>query len=284
MGTPIDDEQWRAVRVSLQRIGDRFADLAISAPDPAARVTGRWSVADVTAHVVNVAWLDVALLGAGAAPSPLADLTERLDDTTVDDINDLNDLMLTKLSEREPEVLTEMLRDHIASMLVSAEGWSGEQDLAWVGGSRLPVAGLFAHLQNELLLHGYDLGRATGQEWPMTPEEAAPFLEMFILGLARHRVGRLLEGGDRPRSRRITVEFRSEYTTPTTLVLHEGEVSAEPPAGTPDVRLAFDPLTMTMMMFGRVSKARALASGRLKVGGRRPWLLPIFLKTFRVPR
>jgi hypothetical protein len=39
----------------------------------------------------------------------------------------------------------------------------------------------------------------------------------------------------------------------------------------------------SLMMFGRVSKARAVLTRKVTVGGRRPWLLPVFLRTLRVP-
>jgi hypothetical protein len=32
-----------------------------------------------------------------------------------------------------------------------------------------------------------------------------------------------------------------------------------------------------------LSKPRALLTGRVRVGGRRPWLLPVFLRKVRVP-
>jgi uncharacterized protein (TIGR03083 family) len=279
---PIDQDSWLAVRTSLKQNGDRFADLVAAAPDPQAMATAHWSVADTAAHVLAVVWLDSALLP-GAVPLPIPGLPERLSATTVDGIHDLNERMLRHITERDPGALAAMVRDHIGLMLENSGDCAPDEPVAWVGGSRMPLAGLFAHLLNEVMLHGYDLGRATGRDWPMAPQDAAPFFEMFIAGLARFEVGHLLDGGDRPRKRRIAVEFRSDHTTAITLVLQEGRVTAEPPGGAADVRLTFDPVTMSMMMFGRVGKAKAVLGRKVKIGGPRPWLLPIFLKTFRVP-
>jgi len=93
----------------------------------------------------------------------------------------------------------------------------------------------------------------------------------------------LLDGSPPPRERRIAVEFRSAHTTPVTLVLRAGRVTAEEPGGDTDVRLRFDPATLNLMMFGRVSRARAAFTGKVVVRGRRPWLLPDFLRTVRLP-
>ncbi|MDL4820228.1 maleylpyruvate isomerase N-terminal domain-containing protein [Actinomadura opuntiae] len=283
MTASIGDEQWQALRRSLEEITERFTDLATSARSPGATAVGRWSAADVLAHAAGIAWMDAALLGADAPPLPVPDLLDRVRAANVDGINDLNDLVLAAVPERDPKALAGMLREHVAAMTAATAHSAAEDLVTWVGGSRLPVAGLFAHMQNELLLHGHDLSAATGRQWRADAAEAAPFFGMFIFGLARHGTGRLLDGGGRPRARRIAVEFRPEHTAPATLVLREGRVGLEPAGGVPDVRLTFDPLAMSMMMFGRVGRLRTVASGRLKVGGRRPWLLPVFLRTFRVP-
>lgn len=283
METVIDESQWQAVRTSVERTAQRFADLAAAIPEQGTMVTPRWSMADVVAHVVGVAWLDATLLRPDQVAMPVPDLLERLSASNVDGINDLNEVMLATLPLRDPKALAAILCQHVETMLAASRTRDPNEPMAWVGDSRVPLAGLFAHLQNEMLLHGYDLGRLGGQTWLMTSQDAAPFFDMFIMGLARHGAGHLLDGGDRPREKPIAVEFRSDYTTPGTLVLENGRVRAEPPGDAPDVRLTFDPLTMTMMMFGRVSKGRAVLSRKVKVGGRHPWLLPIFLKTFRVP-
>jgi putative sterol carrier protein len=93
----------------------------------------------------------------------------------------------------------------------------------------------------------------------------------------------LLDGGGPARERRIAVEFRSRHTAPVTLVLRDGLVSAEEPGGPTDVRVSFDPATLNLMLFGRISRVRAVLTGKVAVRGRRPWLLPAFLRTVRVP-
>jgi len=37
------------------------------------------------------------------------------------------------------------------------------------------------------------------------------------------------------------------------------------------------------MLFHRISKARAVLSGKLRISGPRPWLLPGFLRVVRAP-
>jgi len=58
---------------------------------------------------------------------------------------------------------------------------------------------------------------------------------------------------------------------------------AEDPGPRPDIRIRFDPATLNPMLFRRVSRLRAVATGRIVVRGRRPWLLPGFLRIVRMP-
>jgi hypothetical protein len=68
-----------------------------------------------------------------------------------------------------------------------------------------------------------------------------------------------------------------------TIVLRNGQVSVEEPGGPTDIQIFFDPPTFNQMMFHRVSKVRAALTGKVVVWGRRPWLLPTFLRTVRCP-
>ncbi|MEV7013061.1 maleylpyruvate isomerase family mycothiol-dependent enzyme [Streptosporangium sp. NPDC051022] len=283
MAAPITHDQWKTVRSSVRETGDRFAEMVSSAPDPRAEVTPGWSVAETAAHLTVVAWLYTSLLRPRDVPIPIPALEGRLGDITVDDIDSFNDLTLRDFAERDPRTLADLLRAHIDEVLRTTEDFEPSRPISWLGGSQVPVAGVLAHLLNELMIHGYDLARVLGRPWPMTPRDAAFFFELFMVGVVRHDSGRLLETGQPVSGRRIAVEFHSAYTTPVTLVLHHGKVTVEEPGPGPDVRLSFDPVTFNLMMFGRVSKPRALLSGKVTIRGRRPWLLPAFLRVVHMP-
>lgn len=153
--------------------------------------------------------------------------------------------------------------------------------MAGWGPGALP--GLLAHLVNELLLHGWDVARATRRRWTVPSRHAVLFHDLFLAGLVRHGYGHLLDGVDPPRRPRIVVRFASAYAAPMTLTLAAGQVRFAEPDERPDARVGFDPATLNLMMFGRISRARALLTGRVRVTGPRPWLLPDFLRVFRTP-
>ena len=283
MSATITAEQWAATRAAVRQIGDRFAALVDTA-EPGTMATADWSVADVAAHVVLVAWLDSLLLDPGVAPPPVPGLAEEIAATTVDTVDKLNDHCLRHFTERDPHRLAQLLRAEIDRLLLATADRDPEMPVTWLGGSRVPVGGLLAHLVNELLIHGRDVARATRSRWDMEPRDAATFLEMFVLGMVSQGIGRIQERAETPPDRRIAVEFRSKYTAPAVMVVRGSEVSIGEPGRDIDVRVSYDPVILNLMLFGRVSRARALLTGKvIVVGGRRPWLLPAFMRAVRFP-
>ncbi|WP_436493599.1 maleylpyruvate isomerase N-terminal domain-containing protein [Actinokineospora sp. HUAS TT18] len=263
------------VREVLPAVTARFADLVARAA-PGAPATAHWTAADTAAHVMAIATLYTAILAPGGAAA------DSVAGVTVDTVADLNDVTLRHYTERDPATLAAALRSAVDTILAVTEGTDHERPIPWLGDSRVPVAGVLAHLVNEMLVHGWDIARAIRAPWRIPPHEAATFFDRFLIGMIRNDVGGLLDGSS-PNDRRVAVAFRSRHTTPATLVLHHGRVHLADPSDPADVRLTFDPATLNLVLFGRVSRARAALTGKLIVTGPRPWRLPAFLRTVRLP-
>jgi len=283
MAAPVTEDQWNAVRESLRATCERFIALASSAPDAGTKATVKWSVADIAAHLAAVAWMDTTLLQVGADPFPMPGLAEGLAATAVDDVHGFNDVVMSYFPERDLSANLAILRHHIDLMLSASENRAPTETFAWLADAQLPLAGMLAHMINELLIHGNDIARAVKVPWTMPPADAALFFELFYLGLALGDPGRVLDGSKRPRKRRIAVELHSDYTTPITFVVQNGQLTTEPVGRGADAKVTFDPASLNMMLFGRISPLRAVMTRGLVVRGPRPWLLPAFLRTARAP-
>jgi hypothetical protein len=195
----------------------------------------------------------------------------------------LNDQVMSHFTERDTGQLLELLREQVSLMLTASKNRDPAETFSWLGGARLPLAGMFSHMVNELLIHGNDIAQALKMPWAMPAQDAALFFDLFCVGLMSGDTGRLLDGSRRPVPRRIAVEFRSAYTTPVTFVVRGGAVSAEPAGPGADATVRFDPATLNLMLFGRTSRLRAVLARKIVIGGRRPWLMPAFLRTVRMP-
>jgi hypothetical protein len=283
MSASVTPAQWQAVRESLRSVCQRFTALVSSVPDARVRVTAKWSVADIAVHVLTIAWIDTTLLQAATEPFPMPDVLEQIAATAVDEVHGLNDRVMARFADRDATRAVALLREHIDLILTDSENRDPAETFAWLGGSQLSLAGLLAHMVNELLIHGNDIAGIVNVPWTVAPQDAALFFDLFYVGLARGNFGSLLDGNRRPLRRRIAVELRSPYTTPVTFVVRDGRLTAEPPGPGADATVRFDPQTLNLMLFGRVSKARAIATRKLVISGPRPWLLPAFLRTVRAP-
>ncbi|MEO3808461.1 maleylpyruvate isomerase family mycothiol-dependent enzyme [Sphaerisporangium sp. B11E5] len=277
-------DRWAVARTALKETGDRFAALVAGAPDPGAMATKEWTVAETAAHVVVISRMYTSLARADGTPLPIDGLGPAVAPVTIETVGLFNDVSLERFTERDPKVLAARLRDDIAEILRITADADPATPVPWLGGSLVPIGGLFAHLVNEMLLHGWDIAPAAGVRWAIPPRHAALFFDLFLLGMLANGTGGLLERpGTTPSPRRITVRFHSRYTTPARLVAQAGKVTAGPPGPGTDVHVAFDPAALNLMLFGRISQPRAVLTGRLAAWGRRPWLLPEFLRTVRVP-
>ncbi|MEU5314990.1 maleylpyruvate isomerase N-terminal domain-containing protein [Streptomyces sp. NPDC021562] len=281
--TRITPDQWHAARNALTEVVDRFGALVESA-DPQAMATADWTVMDTAAHVASVAWLNTSAVVSDDAPLPMPGIREHIAAATVDTIHTgLNPALLQAYPERDPDKVVSKLRASIDEILRATATADPARTLSWLGGARIPLAGLVAHLTNELLLHGRDIARAVDRPWHIPHEYAAQFFELFLVEIARSGAGHILDDDRRVHQGRIAVEFRSAYTSPVAMVLDTGNVWVEEPSRDNDVRVYFKPADLSLVLFHRVPRTQAALSGAVRVWGRRPWLLAPFLRKVRLP-
>ena len=281
---PVITQQWHRVRHSVPAVLERLLAMTAEAPAGLA-VTADWSVADTLAHLVTIAVKDSALLRGTAPDLPVPRLGELIADTTVDSIALMNAEVLANYQERRIPVLAARLRrevDEIYRLTAHAEP---HHTVPWIGGAAMPLSGLLAHLLNEMNLHAWDIAQALRVPWTIDPHDAVLFVDLFLTGVVHSGYGKLLDkerDSSAPGSR-ISVTFRSRISDPVTFVLDSGVVTVAPADPRPDVRLTFEPVAFSLMLFGRLSRLRAALTGKVRVSGRRPWLLPSFLTTMRMP-
>lgn len=282
--TRVTPEKWAEVRAAVRDAADRFADLTLAVPDPSVMATEDWTVADTAAHTTGIALNYTAMVAQDGRPLPIPAVREHFPVTTVDTIHTgLNPAQLGGFTERDPATLARLLREAVADILDTTADADPGRVIPWLGDSRLPIAGVLAHLTNELLIHGWDIARAARVPWRIPEEQAALFFDLFLVEVVRNGYGHLLDD-DRPvHQGRIAVEFRSAYTTPVTMVLDSGVATVEEAGGDCDIRIRFRPATMNLLRFHRIGYPRAMLSGSLMAWGRRLWLLPAFLRKVRMP-
>ncbi|MEU8258351.1 maleylpyruvate isomerase family mycothiol-dependent enzyme [Micromonospora inaquosa] len=277
-------DRWPDVRVAVHQATQRFTALVRSCATPTRTMaTKEWTVSDSTVHVMSIAMLYVSLVDPDANSVPVPGLDSALQRTTVDTVSSLNVLVLRHLTERDADVLCRELSAAVDHLLRATAQSDPGSTVRWLGGASVTVAGLLAHLTNELFIHGWDIARATGQPWPMPQADAALFFDLFFLDMVRHDHGVLIDTGARQPAGRIAVAFRSAYTAQTTTVLENGRLTVAPPGTAPDARITYRPARFNLMLFGRIGMLSAVLHRDVIIGGPRPWLLPGFLRVVHMP-
>ena len=226
--------------------------------DTSAQVKGsEWTVRDAAAHVISY-----ALLWSGALSgekSPVEDLGR---------LGRVNERLLSRVTERTGRELADRLRHDYDEVLRLAEDVPDEARVAWHEGADLDVGAALALALSEVLVHGYDIAAAVGAPWRITPHDA---------GLAVAGVTRLLHlavDEEKAAGTRLVCGFRLRTMPEFAVVVDRGTAEVEcPPVSPLDCRVSGDPVSYLLVGYGRKPRWRAALRGRLRAGGRNPWLV-----------
>ncbi|MFJ5234733.1 maleylpyruvate isomerase N-terminal domain-containing protein [Kitasatospora sp. NPDC088391] len=140
----------------------------------------------------------------------------------------------------------------------------------WYGPEpRLTVAAATGLLLSECLLHGLDIARAVGLPWPIDPDHAR-----LVLGQAMPTMMPRALDRDLARGVEIAYDLAVRGGPRLQLLISEQKltVTTGAPPRTPDCRISADPVAFLLVAFHRDPQWKAILRGRLRAGGRRPWL------------
>jgi hypothetical protein len=224
-------------------------------------VLGHWETADVACHVCHVITGDTDALA--GRPLPAAELTPK-------GVAVLTDAMLAADPERDLGVLADRV-ETLLEDFVAVSNAPVSEDVAWLGGIRLPASAVACHLLEELLVHGFDMATPTKGDWKIAPAHAA----LAIAGAAVPIVTAPGPTGfihpKRAQGFRARVDVRLRGHERFTFVFDDGLTIENDTSQRVDAHVSADPVAMLLLMLGRVSPTRAILSGKITVWGRRPW-------------
>ena len=123
----------------------------------------------------------------------------------------------------------------------------------------------------ELLVHGLDLGRATGTAWEIEPVDAR-----LVLGNIGDLLPLLVDpvtAGQLTATIEVRLRGSGPAEPPIVLVFTDGRLSVGPgPAPRADVRISAEPVAFLLISYGRLGQWRPILTGRVLAWGRRPWI------------
>lgn len=257
----------REARAAIEEVASRAGALIRSA-DPNARVPGsEWTAGQTAAHLVVVFRLYAEALE--GKPGRLTEHYTGGDGEARARLAAGNVSALSDVAERDPAKQAEALADAVGAFLAATADRSAHTPLCipWFPKGEARPLGLMAGVAlGELVVHGYDIAKASRRPWPIDPAHA----RMVIAGTAA--VVPFFVNVDTAKGvqacYQVHVRGGSRF-----VVRFDGEAAqVEPPGRRVDCHLSVDPVAFLLVAYGRVSQWGPIANGKLVAWGRKPWL------------
>jgi hypothetical protein len=266
-------------RNALSRAADRWADLLGSLPDTRAPIPGStWTVGDAAAHVVMDLRTE-ALVAAGQPVSWAQGATSA--PGTPHGVGELNARAVTTETERDPGVLASMLVTAVGDFLAASATLPPDHPMPsqyFQGAMALDLAGVTSLDLAEVLVHAYDIAKATRRPWPITADDARLALPAAL------RLAPAYVNPDTARGHTGGYDLQIRGGPRAVIRFTDGLARLEEPGTAPvDCHILAAPVALLLVLYGRISQWGPIAKGQLLTWGRRPWRALGFKRLFLNP-
>jgi hypothetical protein len=186
--------------------------------------------------------------------------------------NSVNDRHLVNVPERDMCRLTDLLEETAAKYLAAASaiGTSERVALLTADGLVLEPAVMTCLLLGEQLVHGLDIARAGHRPWNIEAEDA-----LFVIPAVLSLVPKYLRPS-RTTNTNISFELRLRGAPRYQLAIANGTGVVTVAGEKADCVITADPVTFLLLGLNRVPQLPQLLRGKLRAGGRKPWLAAKF--------
>lgn len=244
--------------IALLRYSEQVATTLARVPDPTVPAVGVWNVAETAAHLaMSSPYFLQTVLG-----------TAELEDIAHDASAAAHVDAVASEPERDLGRLAQRIVEGEAALVARARRCSGDPPVAPFQGISVPLSAVLGVELGELIVHGYDIARATRQPWPVEPADAALALAGVVQVLP------LLLDAERAGHLRLRCRLHIRHGASVVIVVHDGTLHVEPSSDrTVDCHLTVDPLTFLLLSFHRIGPIGPVLRGKVLPWGRRPWLV-----------
>jgi hypothetical protein len=256
------------VQAALAEAASRTAGLMRSGIDASAPVPGlSWNAGETAAHIVADIREHTALLTPEAAApvgeGPVADAGGPTERSAA-----VNRAGLASLTERSLPALADLVEDAAAAYNAAAAAHSGQEAIITPNGVPMTPATLSAILLGEQLIHGLDLARSAHRPWPIGREQALLVIP-GVMSVAPYYL-------DQQAARGVNVDYELRFggAERYRFAVTDGTATATPAdgRGRPDCVITADPAAFLLVGYGRAGQWGQILRGKLRAGGRKPWL------------
>ena len=280
---PVDDVR-RAdahARAALAETVARTAQLWRSMADSAAPVPGlAWTAGQTAAHMVadmrEYTEVLTRYANGDEAAINIPDGSPTRARTVV------NDRHLSDVGERDLRRLADMLEETAASYLavatdIEAIDTSERVEVLTADGLVLEPAVMTCLLLGEQLIHGLDIARAGHRPWSIGREDALLVIPAVLSLAPRYLRPSRTEGLN------ISFEVRMRGGCRYRVAITDGTGVVTAAGKKADCVITADPVAFLLIGSGRVAQLPQILRGKLRAGGRKPWLAAKFGSLLATP-
>lgn len=264
-------EEVEQTAVAFTHAASRTTQLLRSGLDPAAPVPGlTWTAAETAAHLVADLREHTTLMTGESHPAPETAGGPGDERSAAERGAAVNRAALDASPERDLTILAD-LNEQAAALFNAALAAQPDRERTFTTANGVPItpAILTSVLLGEQLIHGLDLARAAGRPWPIAGDDALRVIAgiMPVMGNYLNR--------DAARGLQISYELRFGPGDRYRFAINGPTATTSPAEGAPgpaDCVITADPVAFLLVGYGRAGQWGQILRGKLRAGGRRPWL------------
>lgn len=249
-------------REAVAEVTPRLTRLLRCVSDTAPNAVGTWSVGEVAGHLAHVVGLDLAAARGQGAVAAL-DVQGVTPPPHLSELHLMTRALLDRDPVSDPKVHAAQIEEGIAALLDACDE---DRPVPWLLGATLPRSAVCSHQVLEMLVHGWDIARASGLEWTIPADLACVAIEGFLLAI----IGEL-GTSDPHHAPQASCEIRLRGGGRFVLGLTEAGPAVYPGLDKVDLHLSADPSAMLLSILGRSgSRLSRVVGGRIVPWGAHP--------------
>lgn len=248
---------------ALETASERYAALLGQVKDPSLPAIGAWNIEETARHT---SMSGSYILGVARGESEPLSLDSDHSEFLESDF------------DRDMQILAERFTAGEKALLEYARGLDHDPEVEIFKEIIATTSTVLAVELGEVLVHGYDIARASGLNWQIPKDEAAVAVG-GVIPLWPYFVDQKAAAGFKGR-----FDLKIRGGRHTVLEFDNAELKLEEPSAKPvDCYLSFDPAVFLLLSFNRIQPWGPLLQGKLTTSGRRFWLMGKFASLFKTP-
>ncbi len=188
----------------------------------------------------------------------------------------VNARQLTDVAERDMGRLADMVEDAAVAYRAAAAVADADAAIPIANGLVLGPSTMTSLLLGEQVIHGLDISRAVRTRWDIRPRDA-----LLIIPGALTVAPQYLRPS--AAATRVSFELRIRGANGYRMAVDRGTAAVTGAGERSDCVITADPIAFLLIGFGRISQWSPILRGKLRAGGRKPWLAMKFATLLASP-